>query len=123
MGRWFWSIARWDDKGNWHGLYMMAFKDSFSKWEPARRLWLGKTRRPLEDDNFHRLGLGFTAGVTARDSWNYIIPILCCCLYSVDRLWARYAFRPTLHSGLVLTAGIWLLWSFPGFDGEGRGSY
>ncbi len=24
----------WDDKGNWHGLYMMAFKDSFNKWEP-----------------------------------------------------------------------------------------
>ncbi len=36
----------------------------------------GKTRRPLEDDNF-RLGLGFTAGVTARDNWNYIpIPVL-----------------------------------------------
>lgn len=41
-----------------------------------RRLWLGKTWRPLEDDNF-RLGLGFTAGVTARDNWNYIpIPVL-----------------------------------------------
>lgn len=26
--------SRWDDKGNWHGLYMMAFKDSFNKWEP-----------------------------------------------------------------------------------------
>lgn len=37
-----------------------------------------KTWRPLEDDNF-RLGLGFTAGVTARDNWNYI-PSLCCCL-------------------------------------------
>ncbi|XPE41050.1 hypothetical protein ACNKHK_04265 [Shigella flexneri] len=20
--------SRWDDKGNWHGLYIMAFKDS-----------------------------------------------------------------------------------------------
>ena len=29
------------------------------------------TWRPLADENFH-LGLGFTAGVTARDNWNYI---------------------------------------------------
>ncbi len=21
-------------EGNWHGLYLMAFKDSFNKWEP-----------------------------------------------------------------------------------------
>ncbi len=34
------------------------------------------TRRPLADENFH-LGLGFTAGVTARDNWNYIpLPVL-----------------------------------------------
>lgn len=36
----------------------------------------GKVRRPLADENFH-LGLGFTAGVTARDNWNYIpLPVL-----------------------------------------------
>lgn len=28
------GMSRWDDKGNWHGLYLMAFKDSFNKWEP-----------------------------------------------------------------------------------------
>ena len=34
------------------------------------------TWRPLADENFH-LGLGFTAGVTARDNWNYIpLPVL-----------------------------------------------
>lgn len=26
--------SRWDEKGNWHGLYLMAFKDSYNKWEP-----------------------------------------------------------------------------------------
>lgn len=37
---------------------------------------MGKYRRPLADENFH-LGLGFTAGVTARDNWNYIpLPVL-----------------------------------------------
>ncbi len=36
----------------------------------------GKVRRPLADENFH-LGTGFTAGVTARDNWNYIpLPVL-----------------------------------------------
>lgn len=40
------------------------------------RLWLGKTWRPLADENFHT-GLGFTAGFTARDNWNYIpVPVL-----------------------------------------------
>ncbi len=28
------GVSRWDEKGNWHGLYLMAFKDSFNKWEP-----------------------------------------------------------------------------------------
>ncbi len=37
---------------------------------------MGKYRRPLADENFH-LGTGFTAGVTARDNWNYIpLPVL-----------------------------------------------
>lgn len=64
-------MSRWDDKGNWHGLYLMAFKDSFNKWEPIGGYGWEKTWRPLADDNFH-LGLGYTLGVTARDNWNYI---------------------------------------------------
>ena len=68
--------SRWDEKGNWHGLYLMAFKDSFNKWEPIGGYGWEKIWRPLEDDNFH-LGLGYTAGVTARDNWKYIpIPVL-----------------------------------------------
>ncbi|ELJ8292398.1 lipid IV(A) palmitoyltransferase PagP [Enterobacter roggenkampii] len=68
--------SRWDDKGNWHGIYLMAFKDSFNKWEPIGGYGWEKTWRPLADENFH-VGLGYTAGVTARDNWNYIpIPVL-----------------------------------------------
>ena len=64
------SASRWDE-GNWHGLYLMAFKDSFNKWEPiSGAAGVGKTRRPLTV-HFH-LGLGYTLGVTARDNWNYI---------------------------------------------------
>ncbi len=60
----------------WHGLYAMAFKDSWNKWEPIAGYGWESTWRPLADENFH-LGLGFTAGVTARDNWNYIpLPVL-----------------------------------------------
>lgn len=71
----FWPVAL-DEKGNWHGLYAMAFKDSWNKWEPIAGYGWESTWRPLADENFH-LGLGFTAGVTARDNWNYIpLPVL-----------------------------------------------
>ncbi|KUR53288.1 lipid IV(A) palmitoyltransferase PagP, partial [Salmonella enterica] len=63
--------SRWDDKGNWHGLYMMAFKDSFNKWEPIGGYCWGKNWRPPGDDKFC-LGLGFSPGVTARGNWDYI---------------------------------------------------
>lgn len=54
----------------------MAFKDSWNKWEPIAGYGWESTWRPLADENFH-LGLGFTAGVTARDNWNYIpLPVL-----------------------------------------------
>ena len=29
------GVSRYDEKGNWHALYAMAFKDSFNKWEPV----------------------------------------------------------------------------------------
>ncbi|MFS7180081.1 lipid IV(A) palmitoyltransferase PagP, partial [Serratia proteamaculans] len=28
------GISRYDSDGDWHGLYLMVFKDSFNKWEP-----------------------------------------------------------------------------------------
>ncbi|MGU0160986.1 lipid IV(A) palmitoyltransferase PagP [Escherichia coli] len=51
-------------------------KSSWNKWEPIAGYGWESTWRPLADENFH-LGLGFTAGVTARDNWNYIpLPVL-----------------------------------------------
>ena len=70
------GVSRWDEKGNWHGIYLMAFKDSWNKWEPIGGYGWEKTWRPLSDDNF-RLGLGYTVGITARDNYNYVpIPVL-----------------------------------------------
>lgn len=71
------GVTRWDEKGNWHGLYLMAFKDSFNKWEPIGGYGWEATWRPVSaDQNFH-LGLGYTLGVTARDNWHYVpIPVV-----------------------------------------------
>ncbi|MFX2623798.1 hypothetical protein V6266_12045, partial [Enterobacter asburiae] len=45
---------------------------SESAWEEMTCLFAPS----LADENFH-VGLGYTAGVTARDNWNYIpIPVL-----------------------------------------------
>ena len=65
------GISRYDSDGDWHGIYIMAFKDSFNKWEPIGGYAYEKIWRPLDDKDF-RLGLGFTASVTARDNWKYI---------------------------------------------------
>ncbi|EGO8361644.1 hypothetical protein EYW98_20020 [Escherichia coli] len=52
---------------------------AYDKEKNARyneRLWGGGFGQSRWDENFH-LGLGFTAGVTARDNWNYIpLPVL-----------------------------------------------
>ncbi|ARU93364.1 phospholipid:lipid A palmitoyltransferase [Tatumella citrea] len=70
------GISRYDEKGNWQGLYLMAFKDSFNKWEPIGGYGWEATWRPFSNQKFH-LGAGYTAGVTARNNWNYIpIPLV-----------------------------------------------
>lgn len=68
--------SRQDDKGNWHSLYMMAFKDSFNDWEPIAGYGYEKIWHPWQMQRFH-LGLGYTAGVTMRKNWHYApIPVL-----------------------------------------------
>lgn len=58
----------------------------------------GKVPRPLADENFH-LGLGFTAGVTARDNWNYI-PLPVSTAIGLRGLWPS-DFSDDLHSGYL----------------------
>ncbi|PKH20507.1 phospholipid:lipid A palmitoyltransferase [Enterobacterales bacterium CwR94] len=106
------GISRWDEKGNWHGIYLMAFKDSFNKWEPIGGYGWESTWRPLQDQNFH-LGLGYTAGVTMRDNWNYIpIPVLLP-LASVG--YANATFQMTYIPGTWNNGNVffgWFRWQF-----------
>lgn len=106
------GISRYDEKGNWHGIYLMAFKDSYNKWEPIGGYGWEKTWRPLSDDDFH-LGLGYTAGVTMRDNWNYIPIPLVLPLASVG--YGPATFQMTYIPGTYNNGNVyfaWLRWQF-----------
>lgn len=64
--------GRIDDKGNYHGLYVMGFQDSHFKPEwLAGYLW--QTYWRLGDEL--KGGLGFTAGMTARTDYYHYVPL------------------------------------------------
>lgn len=106
------GISRYDEKGNWNGIYFMAFKDSHNKWEPIGGYGWEKIWTPAQDKNF-RLGLGYTAAVTARDDYSYIpIPIvLPLASIGYDRLTFQATYIPgTYNNGNVFFA--WLRFQF-----------
>lgn len=106
------GVSRLDRDGDWHSLYLMAFKDSFNKWEPIGGYGYEKRWRPLENQDV-QLGLGFTAGVTMRDNWKYIpIPVLLpMASVSYQRLSFQATYIPGTHdNGNVFFA--WLRWQF-----------
>lgn len=65
------GLGRFDEKGNWHGLYAMGFQDSHFKPE-----WLAgygwKTYWHLSENS--RVGLGYTAGFTTRSDLGSYTP-------------------------------------------------
>lgn len=102
------GISRWDEKGNWHGLYLMTFKDSFNKWEPIAGYGWEKVWRPLKDNNF-RLGLGYTIGATARDNWSYIpIPVI---LPLASIGYSKTSFQMTYIPGTYNNGNVYFAWA------------
>lgn len=62
---------RYDEDGDWHGLYAIAFKDSNFYLETMfgyayQKNWFVNCNRDF------RVGLGFTIGLTQRHEYNYI---------------------------------------------------
>lgn len=101
------GISRYDEKGNWNGIYFMAFKDSHNKWEPIGGYGWEKIWTPAEDKNF-RLGLGYTAAVTARDDYEYIpIPIVLP-LASVG--YNKLTFQATYIPGTYNNGNVFFAW-------------
>lgn len=106
------GVGRFDADGDWHAIYLMAFKDSFNKWQPIGGYAYEKIWRPIDDEDF-RLGLGFTAGVTARDNWHYVpIPgLLPLASIGYQQLTFQATYIPgTYNNGNVFFA--WLRWQF-----------
>lgn len=61
-----------DEQGGWHGLYAMAFKDSYSKIEPV----VGYARLyPLARVGQASFSVGYTAFITARHDIGRYLPI------------------------------------------------
>ncbi|MBA0205979.1 lipid IV(A) palmitoyltransferase PagP [Pectobacterium aroidearum] len=101
------GVSRLDKDGDWHGLYIMAFKDSFNKWEPIGGYGYEKRWRPTSDQDF-QLGLGFTAGVTMRDNWNYIpIPVL---LPLASISYSKLSFQATYIPGTYNNGNVFFAW-------------
>lgn len=101
------GVSRFDKQDNWHGLYLMAFKDSFNKWEPIGGYGWEKGWRP-ESDSKLRLGAGFTAGATMRDNWKYIpIPVL---LPLASVSYGPASFQMTYIPGTYNNGNVYFAW-------------
>ncbi len=107
------GLSRYDTDGDWHALYLMVFKDSLNEWEPVGGYAYEKIWRPLEDKEDFRLGLGFTAGITMRDNWDYFpVPIL---LPMGSVGYKNLTFQATYVPGLRNKGNVlfgWFRWKF-----------
>lgn len=99
--------SRFDENGNWHGFYIMAFKDSYSYIEPIAGYGYENIWRPFADDKF-RLGLGYTAGLTARHNWNYIPIPLVLPLASIG--YGPATFQMTYIPGTYNNGNVYFAW-------------
>ncbi|MCG8708333.1 lipid IV(A) palmitoyltransferase PagP [Brenneria sp. 4F2] len=101
------GVSRLDQDGDWHSLYLMAFKDSHNDWEPIGGYGFEKRWRPTSDQDF-QLGLGFTAGVTMRNNWNYIpIPVL---LPLASISYQKLSFQATYIPGTYNNGNVFFAW-------------
>lgn len=109
-----WGIGggkyRFDDQGNWHAWYAMAFLDSHNAIEPMVGYAYEKIWRPAAD---WRLGLGFTAGFTSRQDYLFIPLPLVLPLASIGyrRLTLQATYIPgSKGAGNILFT--WMRWQF-----------
>ena len=99
---------RYDEDGDWHGIYAMAFLDSNSEIEPIVGYGFQKVWRASEHV---RLGLGYTLGVTVRQDFDYVPMPLLLPLFSVKykqvALQSTYVPGGQGHGNILFS---WLRW-------------
>ncbi|ROP62623.1 palmitoyl transferase [Enterobacter sp. BIGb0383] len=107
------GMSRYDSNGDWSALYAMMFKDSHNMWQPMIGYGWEKGWYPAGGQDF-RLGLGLTAGITARDDFANYVPLpLVLPLFSAGykRVNLQFTYIPGTHNnGNVLFA--WMRFAF-----------
>ncbi|HZV54161.1 MAG TPA: lipid IV(A) palmitoyltransferase PagP [Rhodocyclaceae bacterium] len=99
--------GRFDNRGNWHGVYAMGFQDSHFKPE-----WIAgygwKTYWQAPGDI--RLGLGYTAGITARTDIGHYTPVpLLLPIVSVD--YGKLSVESAYVPGGKGNGNVFLIWA------------
>ena len=99
---------RFDNDGDWHALYIIAFQDSHNDVEPVAGYAFQNIWRPAEHV---RLGVGITAGVTIRKDDDYVpIPViapLVSIAYKQIALKSTYIIGGNGYGNILFT---WLRW-------------
>ena len=107
------GVSRYNEDGDWSALYARAFKDSHNMWQPIigygwEKGWY------LDEARDVRLGLGLTAGITARDDFANYVPLpIVLPLFSAGykNLNVQFTYIPgTYNNGNVLFA--WFRYGF-----------
>ncbi len=99
---------RFDEDGDWHSLYVMAFSDSHKDMQPVAGYGFQKMWHP---GNAFRIGAGYTVGFTLREDFNYLpIPVvapLASVEYKQLALQSTYIFGGEGNGNILFT---WLRW-------------
>lgn len=107
------GISKYDENGNWNGIYLMTFKDSFNKWEPIGGYGWEKIWNPIYNNKDIKVGLGYTLFITARDNWNYIPIPAALPLASIG--YKKYTFQATYIPGTHNDGNVLFGWFRIGF--------
>jgi lipid IVA palmitoyltransferase len=102
---------RYDEDGDWHALYAMAFSDSHSAVQPVVGYGFEKMWRPTENV---RLGAGYTVGLTMRQEIMHYFPFpmiapIASIEYKKFALQSAYIFGGEGNGNILFTWGRWQL--------------
>ncbi len=106
------GVSRFDEDGDWHSIYAMGFQDSHDMFQPIIGYGYQKNWY-FGEGNDWRLGLGFTAAITARQDYDYIPIPLPLPLFSIE--YKKFALQNTYIPGTYNNGNVlftWARWQF-----------
>lgn len=100
--------SRFDENGNWHGLYAMGFKDSNKHLETFFGYAFMKNWFVNCNPDF-RVGIGYTLGITQRSEWYYIPVPAPLPLASIE--YKRFALQAAYVPGVENDGNVLFIWT------------